>query len=170
MEVEVWADIPGYVGHYKISNRGRIVSKKYGDTRPTATQIQRGYVKVSLCREDKRKTFFVHKLVLLAFKGQGLPGQECAHLNGNRSDNRIENLAWMTRKENLSHREQHGTAPKGSNNPNAKLRDADARTIIEMVSKGCKGAHVAKLFGVNKNTVYDIVSGRSWSHLPRVMK
>ena len=60
-----------------------------------------------------RPRYQVHRLVLAAFVGPCPVGYQCAHLNNVRDDNRVENLAWVTPKENISHKWLHGTMPAG---------------------------------------------------------
>ncbi|MDE2095631.1 MAG: HNH endonuclease [Patescibacteria group bacterium] len=76
-----------------------------------------------------KKYSLVHRLVLEAFIGPCPPGMECRHLNGNRSDNRLENLCWGTRIENVEDKRKHGTILRGEMNPNAKLT---ADTVIQI--------------------------------------
>lgn len=99
METEIWKDIPGYEGHYKISNKGSVKSIKKNDILMKGAYLK-GYKIISLWKNGTGRMFRVHRLVAMSF----IPNPEnkpCIdHVNGNRSDNRVENLRWVTPKEN----------------------------------------------------------------------
>lgn len=110
------ADIEGFE-NYSVTEDGRIWSKPRGfdGTRKTAgwhltgrylSQFKKknGYMQVGLLGNDgKRKYFTVHRLVAEAFIGKPKPGQVTNHKNGNKADNRLENLEWVTVSENSRH-------------------------------------------------------------------
>lgn len=101
--VETWCPIPGHEG-YEVSTLGQVRSGSR-----VLTQFLRGkkpgYLSVYLGGGSQ----FVHRLVLLAFRGEPQEGEETRHLNGDQYDNRLENLAWGTRSENALDRVRHGT-------------------------------------------------------------
>lgn len=126
---EKWADIPGHPG-YQVSNHGRVRSvtrtiraRRLGgnvaEVRLSGKHLKTkrlpsGYIRVSL---GANAADYVHRLVLLAFVGECPPGLECAHDDGNRGNNRLDNLAWKTRSANGLDRRRHGTAALGEKNP-----------------------------------------------------
>lgn len=102
---EEWRDIPGYEGLYQISSIGRVKSlPKYHskEDRILKGHIDKdGYIKVRLCPNSKeRKTYFVHRLVGLAFISNERQLPEIDHINTITSDNRVENLRWVNRSMN----------------------------------------------------------------------
>ena len=104
---EVWKDIPGYEGRYQVSDQGRVrsfVKSSHGVIlRPG--RMSGGHMSVALGRGNSQ---CVHKLVLLTFIGSAPEKHECRHLNGVPSDNRLENLRWGTRSENIKDDFLHG--------------------------------------------------------------
>lgn len=167
--------IEGYPG-YLVSDRGDVFSlwRRRAAKRELAGSAHRlspgvtstGYLQVQLFADSKKKKIkLVHRLVLEAFVGPCPIGMEAAHLNGIRSDCRVENLLWCTRKENHSHKIRHGTAQRGSNHPGAKLRDCEVAEIKRLVASGCKAVDVARRFSALQTTISNIKHGRSWTHV-----
>lgn len=92
------------------------------------------------------------------------PGMECCHNNGNRTDNRVENLRWDTRRANMQDKREHGRFPRGEATGRSKLSDAEALQIL--THRGwLTQAHLGSVFGVDRSTVALIHSGKNWSHL-----
>lgn len=112
---EIWKEIAGYEGYFEVSNLGNFRSKnrrvRYktqgfrnypGKSLLTETIVE-GYQRIVLMKEGKRKRFMCHRLVAQEF----VPNLEnkpfVNHINGIRSDNRAENLEWVTQSENEIH-------------------------------------------------------------------
>lgn len=109
---ERWLPISGYEGVYEVSDLGRINSlprrgRPARVLKPFANAS--GHLLVDLCVDGKRWTRQVHLLVLEMFVGPTPEGMECRHLNGNPADNRLVNLKYGTRSENLHDSVLHGT-------------------------------------------------------------
>lgn len=92
---EIWEDIPNYEGLYQASNLGRIKSKRKV-LKPNYTQ--NGYLKVQLSKNGKTKTYLVHLLVKRAFDGYN--NLQVDHKDGNKSNNCLDNLEYVTQQEN----------------------------------------------------------------------
>lgn len=119
--VEQWLPVVGYEGYYEVSDQGRVRSvprvTRRGNGRPMSIRgtvrkqstMPKGHKSVTLVRDKQLRTFTVHKLVLLAFKGAAEEGQMCRHLNGDPTDNRLSNLAWGTGSENQNDAVRHGS-------------------------------------------------------------
>lgn len=92
---ENWKDIPNYEGLYQASDLGNI-KRNNKLLKPSINHY--GYYYVVLCKEGKSKTFRIHRLVLLAFKGNS--DLIVDHINGNKLDNKLSNIEYVTPREN----------------------------------------------------------------------
>ncbi len=104
--MEIWKDIYGYEGAYKVSNLGRIQSLLRKNTKGkilNPAKNNRGYLRLGLCFKGKIRYDSVHRLVAEAFipNPKNLP--EVNHIDGNKLNNRVENLEWVTKGENQIH-------------------------------------------------------------------
>ena len=162
MNIETWVPVSRDAS-YEVSNLGRVrqITKKNGSglgVRQTKRNSL-GYVPMMI----NRKKVYVHRLVLNAFVGPCPAGHECHHINGNRSDNRLENLRWVTRKENQQHRVAHGTHNRGEHHPQVKLTPGKVRLIRAMYATGLYFQHdLGQLFGVWQSCIGRIVSRELW--------
>jgi len=107
----------------------------------------------------------VHVLVCEAFHGPRPVGQEVRHLNGNKRDNRAENLRWGTRDENVADMIRHGTTVAGVRNWNAKIDDASVVEIRQRYIAGETQKSLAEEFGISSSAVHLIVTGKNWRHV-----
>lgn len=104
---EEWRSIPGWPD-YEVSDGGQVVSLKHGRRRLLRDQHAPGGHRRIQIGGAAPKTFFVHQLVMLAFVGPCPEGLEIRHLNGDGVDNRLGNLAYGTRAENIQDQKDHG--------------------------------------------------------------
>ena len=102
--METWKDIQGYEGHYQISDMGNVRSLKSNKNLKPAIDKD-GYLLVGLWKDNKKKTFKVHRLVAQAFIPN--PGNKPTvdHINTIKNDNRASNLRWLTQKEQMTDNE-----------------------------------------------------------------
>ena len=103
MDNEIWKDIPGYEGRYQASNLGRIKSILRGETRIKKTRLDRyGYLQVCININGTQCNKAVHRLIAKAFIENLNNKPQIDHINGIKTDNRVENLRWVTNKENMN--------------------------------------------------------------------
>ena len=106
------------------------------------------------------------RLVLLAFAGDPVRAEdETRHLNGNPTDNRLENLAWGTPKENAADRKRHGRDPIGSAHHNSKLTENEVRRIRQLHEEGSSLKALGQQFGIGKTTIHNVVRRHTWRHV-----
>lgn len=107
---------------------------------------------------------WIHRAVLETFVGPCPIGEECRHLDGNPSNNRLSNLCWGTRLENQGDRERHGTKLLGERAPSAKLTEEDVREIRCLYRTTTIRA-LGKRFGVSHTVIRRAALGLTWGHL-----
>lgn len=99
---EIWKDIEGFEGIYQVSNLGRIKSLKFGKEKIRKIHNNGFKNTVTLCKNGKFKNYKVHQLVAQAFIPNPDNRTEIDHIDTNTSNNRVENLRWVTHKENMN--------------------------------------------------------------------
>jgi HNH endonuclease/NUMOD4 motif-containing protein len=177
MEEERWLPIPGYEGFYDVSDCGRVRAWFGGRWRRPLTEPKilsskaKKYPAVSLSKDGRRRNFRVHVLVLTAFVGPAPPHHEGCHEDGTKTNNRLGNLRWDTRKGNMADASRHGTTrgksvPKGEAHVNARLTSDDVRCIRAEPRTRNVIPMLARCFGVSVSTINKIRGRDLWAHLP----
>lgn len=164
--LETWRPAPGFPD-YLVSDEGRVMratGAANNFTRPgriIKTAIEKnGYERVNLYGPDGIKRVCVHALVCEAFHGpKPTPAHEVAHGDGNKANNRPDNLRWATRSENHADKHRHGTAQTGEANGNSRLTAEEVRAI--RIARGTQ-CQIAAAFGVSQATVSRIRRGDGW--------
>lgn len=172
---EVWLPVAGrfFGWPYEVSNLGRIkslntnVNGKYGQIR--STNINKyGYEAIGMSFNMQQVSTVVHKLVAEAFLGDRPHKADVNHMDGNKANNRLDNLEYVTRKENCRHAFAIGLAVacKGSKNPNSILNELDIIGIRKLLrSKAMKHHEIAFMFGVGRSTIGEVARRRIWRHV-----
>jgi hypothetical protein len=107
MQEEIWKPIKGYEKKYSISNFGRIRNKR--TSRITEGRIgNHGYKRVSFRKEGEIKEYLIHRLVAETFIENKQRKRTVNHIDGNKTNNNIENLEWATDKEQQAHAIKNG--------------------------------------------------------------
>ena len=128
--------IPGYEDLYLINKEGQIYSKKRNKLLSPCKNGNE-YLNVGLCKNNKRKKFFIHRLIALTFipNPDNLP---CVnHKNGIKTDNRAENLEWCSYSDNMKHAYSHGlnentrAASRKTGKLNAKHLDNNLKELFD---------------------------------------
>lgn len=174
---EIWMDVKGYEGLYQVSDLGSIkrTSDQYGrivNRILINSTKQCGHLCVTLSFKGKTKTRLVHHLVLEAFIGLRPVGTECRHLDGNPANNKLNNLKWGTRSENVEDAMKHGTFSlpprndlEGSKSSSAKLNDNKIIEIRKLHAEGMSDTEIAKKYGVCRQTINTIINNKRWKHV-----
>jgi len=178
--LEIWKDIEGYEGHYKISSTGRVKSllrkckSKNGILRTvpekilTGTKDKDGYLKVSLNYEHILDICRIHRLVAKHF----IPNPEnkpvVNHKDGNKQNNNDWNLEWNSISQNTQHAYDFSfiLKKKGEKNKASKLKDNQVLEIRRLFkTKKYKHSELAKLFNISSTMITRIVNNQNWKHI-----
>lgn len=150
--------------HYEVSDTGEVRSLFTGRVLSQVTN-KKGYKLVSLWSENKGHMRLVHRLVAEAFIPNPCNKDTVNHKNGDKSDNSVSNLEWMTRAENLRHAAKNGLLQTGEEHHRAKLTRERARFIKDHYKPRDPEfgqCAMARRFGVCQHAVYDVLRGATW--------
>lgn len=157
-----WRDIPGYEGLYQVSDDGRVKSiARQGNAAPgerRRTPDAYGYLQVSLYRDKKYIRAKVHRLVAMAFIPNPENKPQVNHIDGDKANNSVENLEWVTDSENKKHAHANGYYDKCA-------KRLYRTTIVTNLKTGeryvCKSrTEAGKIAGIGYSYVSDLVRSR----------
>lgn len=181
MEVE-WKKIEGY--SYSVSNMGQVRNDEPDghairiDGILSLTQKQNGYYQVQLYQNRKQKYFLVHCLVAMAFILNPKQKPEVNHKNLDKADNRVENLEWVTSKENHDHARKNGVrfgcfqknhkfgSRLGIEHNMAKLNENQVLEIRRLYNtNNYTQRKLANFFEISFQQISCIVNNKTWKHI-----
>lgn len=178
---EEWRPLPTYETLYEISSYGRVkgLTGTRHRNRPhilTQRLSVGGYPTVVLVKNTMTKTPVVHRFVMLAFRGPRPKGSHINHVDGIKTNNRLDNLEYCSPKENAQHAMKLRLRPRvpyvppehrarGSRNHFSKLTECQVREIKALLKLGLSNPAIAERYGVVSSTIRFIQTGETWSHL-----
>ena len=168
---ERWLPVVGFEGIYDVSDFGRVRSiMKRKNTlvgrilKPSLNAS--GYRHVGLHKDGKHNTLRVHRLAMMAFIGPCPNGEQINHIDGNKINNRLDNLEYVTASENTRHALSLGlrVALRGEAHCNSKLKETDVHKIRALFGKKTH-AEIAEIFNVSRRNISHIANGSTWGWL-----
>lgn len=169
IENEIWKDIENYEG-YKVSNMGRIKSLKGKTERILKQQMDRdGYLLICLSKTGAQKIFKVHRLVAKAFIPNTENKSDVNHKNECKTDNRVINLEWTTRKENINYGTRNERISK------ARMKQVlqftlegelakEWNSIIECRCNGFSGGNISQCCNNKYGKQKNVYKGHIWKY------
>lgn len=178
--MEIFKDIIDYEGFYQVSNFGRIKSlerqipARKGQFKPIFisqkilenVRNSEGYLQVTLCKDDIKKTIKIHRLVAIAFIPNPKNKPFVNHLDGDKTNDFDWNLEWSTSQENCIHAHKTGlqVSYSGESCNLSKLTEKivlEIRSLYEVMSE----EDIASKFKVNASTINRIQNKKTWKHI-----
>lgn len=168
--------IPGFDGKYEIDLAGNVYAMKayqqYAAGRTLKAHINKeGYAHVVLYANQKTHMGFIHRLLMLTFKPiENAHTLEVNHMDGNRSNNSLDNLEWMTRSENMKHAHHvlktwdHAQV-RGEQVGGVKLTAEKVIEIRRLWANGVQRSVIAAEYGVTPENITAITKRKSWAHV-----
>lgn len=147
--MEIWKDVVGYEGLYKVSTYGRVYSCRKNMLLSTPTNRKKGYVDIVLFKNGRKKTEKVHRLVAKAFLPNPYNYPIINHKDENPSNNRVDNLEWCTNDYNL----MYGNAKKKQSLAHCSLSEEDIVKCASLFDEGYSMSDIAKVFNVSSTTI-----------------
>lgn len=158
---ELWRNIAEYKGMYQVSCLGRIRSFKNNKPRFLKKRKNKsGYYYVNLCDGGVYKSMSIHRLVACEFLGDS--NLQVNHKNGNKENNTLENLEFVSRDENREHAKKNNLLATKEKNGSHKLTERDVKLMRFKYSIGKKMSCLSREFGVSKSVVRKIINYINW--------
>jgi hypothetical protein len=168
---EAWRTLPGF-SKYEFSSFGNVRSIDSTDSmgrlkRGKVLKLQNssnGYVILTLSSDNAKKTFQVHRLIAMAFLPNDSNMPCVNHINGNKQDNKVQNLQWCSYSENNQHAfdSKLKLPTKQDGRPGTKLSLSKARLMRELARCGNEPEALSKRFKVCKQIVKDVLANKRW--------
>ena len=166
-EKEIWKDIKGYEGYYQVSNMGNVKSLNYRRTGKERIMKPgdngKGYLRVGLSKDGKRKSCKVHRLVaeaFIQFVPEANTSYEVDHKNTDRTDNRVSNLCYVTSSQNKLNPK---TRERNINNPNKSKPVIGIDKITGLIVEFPSTKEAERQLGISQNNICDCLKGRQKS-------
>lgn len=166
--------IPSAPGYFATED-GQIFSTRMSRGKEPRAMRQtmgtRGYLVVGIFKDKKAIQRYVHQLILEAFvSAKPSPAHVVRHIDGDRLNNRLENLRWGTPKENADDRASHGTTQMGEDHYASKLTEDDVRKVRAMYKSGDYSvSELARMYGMSGFAMGCVVgrgnARKTWKHV-----
>jgi hypothetical protein len=178
METEIWKDIENFEGRYQISNLGRVKSLERTVVRPNNTDKRQkekllsicvgttGYKYVKLYADAKGITLKIHRGVASAFIENPLNKPFINHKDGNKLNNDLTNLEWVTHTENMRHAFDNGLIRIAvGEERKSKVKESQVIQMRREYERGKTIKHLADKYSIGERNVHHIVKRQTWKHL-----
>jgi hypothetical protein len=150
--------------NYIVTKEGSIISKYTGEQLYVHTN-KKGYQFVRMYIDGKAKTYLVHRIVATVHLPNKDNKPEINHKDGNKSNNNVWNLEWVTGKENVDHSVKSGLVKRGSDRPNSKLSDESVVLMRKLRNAGWNYYQLGERFEVAYQTAHKVCTRQTYTHI-----
>lgn len=180
--MEIWKNIEDFEG-FQISNLGRIKRLEYKKwcvpnnsfstmkekILKTSFNNSKSYERIKISLNNRTKIYSIHRLVAITFIPNPNNYPQINHIDGDKSNNKVENLEWCTNNENMKHRYEvlkKFSFPKGESCNFSKLNKEKVIEISKLIKDGYKDKDIARMYNLKStSTIIFIRQGITWKHL-----
>lgn len=166
--IEEWRWVPGYEGLYMVSSLGNVMSQRSGKGSSPMSILKpsignSGYLQVVLRGNGKSKNVMIHRMVAVAFIPNYDHKEQVNHIDGDKTNNCVQNLEWVSRSENMLHAYRElGFDVSGRRKTAKKLT---REQILDIYHSSETGRALASKYNISDTMVYAIKNGKSWSDI-----
>ena len=146
-----------------ITIEGNVIGAS-GFIRKLKTTLQ-GYQEIGIACFGKMTWYRVHRLVAQYYIENKENKPFVNHIDGNKLNNHISNLEWVTHRENMDHAISTGLIKRGEDNPKSKFTEKEVHSICKLIEKGYRSNDIADTYGVPVSLVSGIRGKVVWSHI-----
>ena len=164
--METWKPIPNYEELYLASSSGEVkrIKKSKGAKinkilKPYLNKSN-GYYYITLTKNCVQKNFYLHKIIIKSFLGES--NLQVNHIDGNKKNNSINNLEYVTSSQNMYHATRVLNKRSKENHWNSKLKSADILEIKKLKNLGLTQKAIAEKFNVSRITICNILNNKTW--------
>jgi len=125
-----------------------------------------GYHQLCLSRPGKVKNIKIHRLVMSTFVGPRPEGYQINHKDGIKTNNRVDNLEYVTPSENRLHSYAIGLeSQRGEDNNGSKLTEENVHEVRRRLRRGETQTAIADSFNISIGAIHGIANGKNWAYL-----
>lgn len=156
-------EVPDH-SNYICYENGTVVNRKTGRVLKEDT-TNRGYKRITVSKGNKVTRWSVHRLVALLFIPNPHNYETVNHISGDKTDNSVSNLEWMSQEQNQAHAKYTGLCPKGEAVGTNKFKEATIHQVCKLIERGLSRGEIMKATGVSKATFDDIRRRKTWKYV-----
>lgn len=150
--------------NYCVYPDGRVINKATGRLLKR-DKTNRGYYRITVCKNNKTTRYSVHRLVALLFIPNPNNLETVNHKSGDKADNSVGNLEWCSQEQNQAHAKATGLCPKGEAVGTARYKESQIHCACKLIVQGYQRGYILEKTGLSKATFDDIRRRKTWKYI-----